>query len=97
MEVIVMFDKIKSILKEISDCPNVYISQSQEYVLEPIVGSDIKDYFRYLKFAIIKKYDHVERVVYKASCKENNPEEYLKEILNDLTTIKNNYLKAGEL
>ena len=48
MEVIVMFDKIKCILKEISDCPNVYISQSQEYVLEPIVGSDIKDYFRYL-------------------------------------------------
>lgn len=92
-----MFDKIKGILKEISDCPNVYISQSQEYVLEPIVGSDIKDYFRYLKFAIIKKYDHIEGVVYKASCKENNPEEYLKEILNDLITIKNNYLKVGEL
>lgn len=92
-----MFDKIKNILKEISDCPNVYISQSQEYVLEPIIGSDIKDYFRYLKFAIIKKHNHVERVVYRASCKENNPEEYLKEILNDLTIIKNNYLKVGEL
>ena len=100
-----MFDSIKAILNEISQCPNVYVSQTQDIVIEPIQdsinlsGSQIKinDYFRYLKFAIVKKQTCFDRVIYKAICKENNPEEYLKSILDDLKKIKANYFKIDEV
>ena len=93
-----MFEKIKSILNDISECPNIYVSVAQEFVLEPISDSNddqiaINDYIKYLKFTIVKKQTCFDRVIYKASIKENNPKEYLEEVMNDLNKIKNSYMK----
>lgn len=95
-----MFEKIKSVLSDISECPNIYVSLVQEYVLEPISDSNddqiaINDYIKYLKFTIVKKQTCFDRVIYKASIKENNPKEYLEEVMEDLTKIKCNYMKVG--
>ena len=91
-----MFDKINELLREISDFPNLYVSENMEYVLEPISNSDAKDYYRRLKFSIVRRGRlYTQTVVYRANCKENNPDEYLKIIKDDLEIIKSNYLKNG--
>lgn len=87
-----MFDQIKTILNTISGFPNVLVYQESELVLCPGLNNDYEDYQRCLKFQIIKIYDGLEKNIYKANCKENNPKEYLEKILNDLTKIQ---LKLG--
>lgn len=87
-----MFDQIKTILDTISGVPNVLVYQELERVLEPSLSGEYEDYQRRLKFQIIKIYDGLEKTIYKANCKENNPKEYLEKILNDLTKIQ---LKLG--
>lgn len=87
-----MFDQIKTILDTISGVPNVLVYQELELVLEPSLNGEYEDYQRRLKFQIIKIYDGLEKIIYKANCKENNPKEYLEKILNDLTKIQ---LKLG--
>jgi len=87
-----MFEQIKAILDTIAGLPNVLVYQDSELVLEPSLNGKYKDYQRCLKFQIIKIYDGLEKNMYKANCKENNPKEYLEKILNDLTKIQ---LKLG--
>lgn len=91
-----MFEDIKNILKQIEGCPNVYVSQNTEYVIEPIGTGDAKDYVRHLKFTIVERgASYINNVIYKASVKENNPEMYLKSILEDLIKISKKYLKIA--
>lgn len=87
-----MFNQIKTVLDTISGVPNVLVYQESELVLEPSLNGKYEDYQRCLKFQIIKIYDGLEKNIYKANCKENNPKEYLEKILNDLKKIK---LKLG--
>lgn len=86
-----IYDEIKRLVNEISDYPNIYVSQNQEIVIEPMLNNER---YRYLKFVIIRRNNNIDRVIYKASCKENNPNEYLNIILSDLEKIKNQYLKG---
>lgn len=91
-----MFEEIKELLTEISDFPNLYVSQNTEYVLEPIPNTEVKDYYKYLKFSIVRRGSiYSDSVVYQASCKENNPKAYLEVIIKDLKTLKNKYLLSG--
>lgn len=87
-----MFDQIKNILDTIAGFSNVLVYQELELVLEPSLNGEYEDYQRRLKFQITKIYDGLEKIIYKANCKENNPKEYLEKILNDLTKIQ---LKLG--
>ena len=87
-----MFDQIKTILDTIAGFSNVLVYQESELVLCSGLNNDYEDYQRCLKFQIIKIYDGLEKNIYKANCKENNPKEYLEKILNDLTKIQ---LKLG--
>jgi len=89
-----IYDEIKRLLNEISDYPNVYVSQNQELVIEPMANNEI---YRYLKFVIVRRNNNIDRVIYKANCKENNPNEYLNIILNDLLKMKKRYLNGGIL
>lgn len=93
-----MFEKIDKLLNELSNLPNYYISRNVEYVLEPMLDNDVKDYIKFLRFSIIERgvscYDNL---VYRANCKENNPKVYLEKIYNDLLKIyKKNYKKDYE-
>lgn len=88
-----MFEKIKEILIEIDRCPNIYVSQNSEFVLEPLkYDSDVKDYIKYLKFTIIRIGKTYDNIIYRASCKENNPSKYLENIYEDLKKVKAVYI-----
>lgn len=91
-----MFEEIRTLVNEISNLPNIFVSQDTEYVLEELHGDKAKDYFRYFKFTIIKKGTSIahHNVIYRASCKENNPESYLKLLIDDLNIIKSKIMEG---
>ena len=88
-----MFNEIEQLLKEIEGCPNIYISQNKEYRFEPLENEKDLEEFCYIKFSIVKRGAHYnDSLIYRASVKENSPEMYLKQIVEDLSKIKKQYL-----
>lgn len=92
-----MFDEIRKTLNVINKSSNVYISENLTYVLEPSFDEENKRYYKYLKFSIIRRGGMNNNVIFRASCKENNPDCYLKVIVDILNDIKEKYLKEGFL
>ena len=90
-----MFEQIKLMLKDISSLPNIYVIQNQEYVKDTWNALETDDFYLKLSFTIIQTQDYIPITLYKACCKENNPNCYLKIILNDLTKIKSKFFKGG--
>lgn len=92
-----MFEKIKDIVDEIAKMPEIFVSSSLEFILEPIYEEIEKNTCRYFKFAIIRNNNFAvchsaNDIIYRASCKDNNPEDYLLKVYNDLTIIKEKLL-----
>lgn len=85
-----MFNEILEILKELDNSPFIIVHKVVEHLIEN------NDDIRLLKINIYKLYGNdFYSLIFKANVKENNPDNYLKQILDRLLVIKNKYFKVG--